>query len=223
MQGPTSARSRNELGAVALRISEIALWIASATLLAFYAWARLDGDLHRLQHLRMWGEESLASTVPVMPAVAKPDLSLWSRNLIQSYRESLSLPVEHRLAAPHIPDIALHVPIYSDASELHLNRGADVIEDMSLPEGGNLGIAGHRDGYFRALKDLRRGALIDLTHAVDAVHVSRYEHRHCSQGERRAAARDGRADDHSRYLLSLGSAPRRYIVRGALERSISRR
>jgi sortase A len=67
------------------------------------------------------------------------------------------------LAILRIPDLGLEVPVYATASELHLNRGAGLIEGMGLPDkGGNLGIAGHRDGFFRVLKDIAPGQKIEI-------------------------------------------------------------
>jgi len=44
-----------------------------------------------------------------------------------------------------------------------LNRGAGHIEDTAPPaERGNVGIAGHRDGFFRPLKDLAVGDVLEL-------------------------------------------------------------
>ncbi len=48
-------------------------------------------------------------------------------------------------------------------TELVLNRGVGHIAGTPLPgEEGNIGIAGHRDGYFRGLKDVVEGDLIEI-------------------------------------------------------------
>ena len=65
-----------------------------------------------------------------------------------------------RLRAPRL---GLEVPVYENASDLHMDLGAGVIEGMSYPhEPGHIGIAGHRDGYFRALKDIAVGDALVL-------------------------------------------------------------
>ena len=44
-----------------------------------------------------------------------------------------------------------------------MDRGAGIINGMAFPhEPGNIGISGHRDGYFRALKDVNVGDKIIL-------------------------------------------------------------
>jgi sortase A len=57
-----------------------------------------------------------------------------------------------------IPSLKLEVPVFDNDDELSLNRGAGLVAGMGRPDtGGNVGIAGHRDGFFRALKDIKVG------------------------------------------------------------------
>lgn len=63
-----------------------------------------------------------------------------------------------------VPSVGLSVPVFDGTSEINLNRGAGRIEGTA-PIGvrGNIGLAAHRDGYFRALKDVRIGDTLNLT------------------------------------------------------------
>ncbi len=62
-----------------------------------------------------------------------------------------------------IPSLGLRTPLYADTREVNLNRGAGLIPGMAGPgEGGNLGVAAHRDGTFRALENIRVGAAIQV-------------------------------------------------------------
>jgi len=71
--------------------------------------------------------------------------------------------------------------VLEGTDEFTLNRGVGRIVGTSLPgQGGNVGIAGHRDGFFRSLKDIRRGDSIELVttwgtdvYAVDRVRITR--------------------------------------------------
>ena len=59
--------------------------------------------------------------------------------------------------------------------EATLDRAVGRIEGTAKPgEPGNLGIAGHRDGYFRGLRHLQRGDAISLT-TLDGVARYRVE------------------------------------------------
>ena len=62
-----------------------------------------------------------------------------------------------------VPSLKLEVPVFDSDDELSLNRGAGLVAGMGTPDqGGNVGIAGHRDGFFRVLKDIKVGDLIEI-------------------------------------------------------------
>jgi sortase A len=62
-----------------------------------------------------------------------------------------------------IPRIGLEVPVLAGTDEWTLDRGVGWIEGTTRPgEPGNVGIAGHRDGFFRGLKDVKSGDVIEL-------------------------------------------------------------
>jgi sortase A len=58
---------------------------------------------------------------------------------------------------------SVEVPVYVDASERNLNRGAGLVAGTAPPgSDGNIAIAAHRDGYFRALERVAVGDLLEL-------------------------------------------------------------
>jgi sortase A len=62
-----------------------------------------------------------------------------------------------------IPAIDLSVMVIEGTDAASLRRAVGRIDGTALPgESGNLGIAGHRDGFFRGLRNLRAGAEIRL-------------------------------------------------------------
>jgi sortase A len=62
-----------------------------------------------------------------------------------------------------IPRIGLQVPVLPGSDDLTLNRAVGIIPGTAMPgEAGNVAIAGHRDGFFRGLKDLETGDAIEL-------------------------------------------------------------
>jgi len=94
---------------------------------------------------------------------AAPDLSLWDPERITAWRRALSEPAATPLAVLRIPKIHLEVPVLTGTGDLALNRGVGHIDDTALPgTDGNSGLAGHRDGFFRGLKDIRPGDVIEL-------------------------------------------------------------
>jgi len=67
------------------------------------------------------------------------------------------------LALLSIARLELEVPIFSGTSKTTLNRGAGVVDGTSLPgTAGNIVISAHRDSFFRPLKDIRIGDVIEL-------------------------------------------------------------
>ena len=90
--------------------------------------------------------------------VEPPDQSLWSSGRVASYAASLKAETSEVIGLFSIPRLDLEVPLYDKASDLHMDRGIARIDGTAQPgEAGNMGIAGHRDGYFRVLKDIRFG------------------------------------------------------------------
>ena len=108
---------------------------------------------------------TVADAVTAVPIASTPDQSLWSANRIAAFAASLGQQTSPVLGVFEIPDLDLELPIYDGASELHMDRGIARIEGTAMPghHDGNLGIAGHRDGYFRVLKDIRFGDEINVT------------------------------------------------------------
>jgi sortase A len=97
---------------------------------------------------------------------SQPDFTLWSVKRIQAYRDSLVKKVDQPLAVLRIPKIRLEVPLYNDTDDLTLDRGVGrILGTSQVGAVGNLGIAGHRDGFFRGLKDLALGDEIELQRA----------------------------------------------------------
>lgn len=101
---------------------------------------------------------------PRAPAQADtPDQSLWSPERVAAWRIAVKESGPAPLAILRIPRIGLEVPVLEGTGEASLNRGAGHIEDTPMPgSDGNAGIAAHRDGFFRGLKDIHAGDGIEL-------------------------------------------------------------
>jgi LPXTG-site transpeptidase (sortase) family protein len=100
---------------------------------------------------------------PALPEPTHPDTSDWAQTRIEHYQASLTQPTGLPEALLRIPTIELEVPVITGTDELTLNRAVGRIPGTAAVEaGGNLGIAGHRDGFFRGLKDVGPGDRIEL-------------------------------------------------------------
>jgi sortase A len=91
------------------------------------------------------------------------DRSLWAADRIAEYEESRRHEFAPPLAVLTIPDIDLQVAVLPGTDELTLNRAVGHIPGTAVPgEIGNVALAGHRDGFFRGLKDIEVGDRIEL-------------------------------------------------------------
>jgi sortase A len=92
-----------------------------------------------------------------------PDQTLWSPGRRQHFADSAASDLD-ALGVMSMPTIDLTVPIFEGTEELVLNRGIGRIEGTAaLDSHGNIGLAGHRDGFFRGLKDIAIDDPIDVT------------------------------------------------------------
>jgi sortase A len=72
-----------------------------------------------------------------------------------------------------IPRLGMKVVILEGTTSQTLRLGVGHIEGTAVPgETGNIAIAGHRDTYFRALKDIRESDEIEIQSATG---IARYE------------------------------------------------
>lgn len=92
-----------------------------------------------------------------------PDFSLWDQQRIRDYQTSLPQHSDQPEAVLRVDKIHLVVPVLNGTDDLTLNRGVGrIIGTARVGARGNLGIAGHRDGFFRGLKDLNVGDSVQL-------------------------------------------------------------
>ena len=109
------------------------------------------------------------------PQVA-PDQSLWSPQRVSAWRSALSDAAPAPLAVLRVPKIRLEVAVLPGTDDRTLDRSVGHIEGTAQPgTDGNVGLAGHRDGFFRGLKDLVIGDLIeiDTVQGTEAYRVER--------------------------------------------------
>ena len=165
----------------------------------------------------------------IAPPAGTPDLSLWSPNRVNAWRETLSDPAPAPLAVLRISKIRLAVPVLPGTDDRTLDRAVGYIEGTAKPgTDGNSGLAGHRDGFFRGLKDITPGDVIELD-TIQGTESYRVERTWIVDPEDVSVL-----DPTSTRALTLvtcypfyyvGSAPRRFIVRAVLSgnKVVSRR
>jgi LPXTG-site transpeptidase (sortase) family protein len=192
-----------------LRWSEVAAYIGGALLCSLFALAQADSALGSTNAL----EEFAASLNP-------PDQSLWSAVRVRDYQAAQQAQGQ-AVAVLTVPSLKLEVPVFERDDDLSLNRGAGLVGGMGTPDGGgNVGIAGHRDSFFRVLKDIKVGELIEVR-----TRLRRHRYRVSSIDIVDATDKRLLADTElpSVTLVTcypfyyLGNAPQRYIVAATYE------
>ena len=149
------------------------------------------------------------------------DFRLWSEKRIAAYEESLAEHVDLPLAVLRISRVHLEVPVLEGTDDLTLNRGVGHIAGTGRPgDDGNVGIAGHRDGFFRALKDVARGDTIEL---LTASRTDRYLVDQISiVSPNDVSVLQPRSSGSMLTLVTcypfyfVGSAPQRFIVQASI-------
>jgi len=196
------------------RIIEILCWATGAALLLFFVGSLAVGEARRVS--------DVASFETAYPDET-PDQSLWSQSRIEAYEASKAKVAARVVAVLSIPDIGLKVPVYRNASDLNLDRGVGLIEGTAtLEEVGNMGIAGHRDGYFRVLKDVKIGQRIILrtVNDVRCFKVSRTLIVDPNNVEVLAPTKENVITLVTCYpFYYVGPAPRRFIVTAQTEKN----
>ena len=225
-----ATRSRTDF---ALRVVQALLIATGATLLVVYAAAQVDAVRARARALEAFAvarsehavvsEPATRATPPSAPFEysSDPDQALWSEPRIAAYRASANLARDLPLGVLTIPSVKLEAPIFEGTAELTLNRGIGRIEGTAdLGTSGNLGLAGHRDGYFRVLKDVHVGDTIDVQSLASTTHYRVTNISIVAPTDVQVLA----ATDSATLTLVtcypfyfIGEAPQRYIVKGVAE------
>ncbi len=154
------------------------------------------------------------------PSTGAPNLSLWSEQRIRDYQDSLAARLTPAVGILHITKIQIAVPILEGTDGLSLNRGVGHVAGSASPgSDGNVAIAGHRDGFFRDLKDVSLGDAIELetlhktqTYIVDRIIV--VDPSDVSVLQPRAHSSLTLITCYPFYYI--GGAPKRYIVEASL-------
>ena len=172
--------------------------------------------------------ERFHSSLPSNPSAAHTglqnvtsvDFALWAPMRIQHYKASLAEHFDKPLAVLRVDKIHLEVPVFEGTSDLVLNRGVGRIEGTArIGQAGNVGIAGHRDGFFRGLKDVNVGDTMELETAA-GTHTYTIDSIKLVDRDDVGVLKNGSIPELTLVtcfpFYYVGSAPQRYIVHAYL-------
>lgn len=203
---------------------ERGLLLVALLALGSYAFVFFDTRLHEYRQNRRLEAALNAQTAPTTAAAAARQLPARETDDLEAFQEpeAQKEPEPPRdegelIGRIEIPRIGVSAMVLEGVGKKTLRRGAGHIPGTPLPWGaGNVGLAAHRDSFFRGLKDIRKNDTIVLKtlegtfeYRVDSTEVVRPEDTHV-------------LDDTGGSTLTLvtcypfyyvGSAPKRFIVR----------
>lgn len=202
---------------------ELVLRILGLTLIGIYVIARLHGFLWNYAAVEA---QSLLSQDEAT-AQESVDFSLWDTKRIQAYKEALLKKFDPPMAVLRINRIRLEVAVFEGTDEITLNRAVGHIAGTAaIGSSGNIGIAGHRDGFFRGLKDLKVGDTVELVtsterrkYIIDEIHIVKPED---------VWVLDSRTNPSLTLVTCYpfyfaGHAPERYIIQASFVKNQSQR
>ena len=197
-------------------LAGVSIWGASLVI-------RHVGASHELQRF----EHSREAPAVGVIHVSAPDTGLWDPKRILAWQEAQKDASPPPLAVLRIPRLGIEAPVLEGTSDWVLNRGVGHIEDTTAPGAdGNIGIAGHRDGFFRALKDVNGGDLLEVETRAG---VAQYRiERSWIVGPDDVSVLDPTLEPSVTLVTCypfyfVGSAPQRFIVRAVRTGTLSAR
>lgn len=224
----------------ASRWIERVLFLIGIVCLGIWAYAFLDARLYEMREERRL-EEALRQRASVVsqpartaatstPAAETDTLSSFqtgekdkneeskgSNDEAARRRDQEKLGEGELIGRIEIPRIGVSAIVLHGVGKKTLRRGVGHIPGTPLPEyNGNVGLAGHRDSFFRGLKDIRKDDTIELT-TLEGTFEYKVEWTKIVQpGDTYVLANEGAP---ALTLVTcypfyyVGSAPKRFIVR----------
>lgn len=150
----------------------------------------------------------------------RTSFALWSEKRIRAHKQSLAVHFDPPLGVLTIAKLELEAPVFNGTDDVTLDRGVGrIIGTGHADSSGNTGIAGHRDGFFRSLKDIQLGDQVELK-TTDSVFAYRVKAIEVVKPDNVRVLED--TGQPSLTLVTcypfyfVGSAPERYIVHCSL-------
>lgn len=188
------------------------LFIGAFSLLAYSGYVWMDTWFFQKQ-------DQLAVEIPRVPG------SLGDRRALRTPNNPHPVAIVGLVGRIEIPRIGVSAIILEGTSNKTLRRAVGHISGTALPgQRGNIGLSGHRDTFFRPLRNIRRDDIITLTTMLEQHHYRVLSTQIVSPNNV-AVLYPGEAEILTLVtcypFYFIGSAPERFIVKA--ERVISKR
>lgn len=201
-----------------LRTMQAGLFILGVVSVCAFAWLQFERYYFGYRYLKEFDRSGVTPEVADIRSPAEPPLPVIEGAPAAKASAVLTAPSTevNVLGRLHVERLGLEAPVLEGVDNRALRRGAGWIPGTARPgEPGNVGIAAHRDTFFRPLRDVRSGDRIRLdlanevrTYVVRSVYIVEPEF-----------AEALAATEHPTLTLVtcfpfdfVGPAPRRFIV-----------
>lgn len=202
-----------------LRWIERALIAFGLLCVGIWAWSWLDAKIYQYRENRLLEEAANARTVASVAS---------ETDALGTFRETSrpSSPPEEKkepgelgslVGRIEIPRIDVSAIVLEGVDKKTLRRGVGRIPETALPgNGGNVGLAAHRDSFFRGLKDIRKNDIITLK-TLDDTYYYRVDWTEIVLPKDTQVLEDSGVPELTLVtcypFYYVGSAPKRFIVR----------
>src|SRR5215203_184871 len=199
-----------------LRWLERALLVIGIFCLGVFAYAWVDAKVYQYQENKLLDDS--ASQAAASRAAAETDAlaSFQERDAGPKPRQE---PKEEGalVGRVEIPRIGVSGIVLEGVEKKTLRRGIGRIPGTALPEdGGNVGLAAHRDSFFRGLKDIRKNDIITLK-TLESTYYYRVDWTEIVRPEDTHVLEDTGVPELTLVtcypFYYVGSAPKRFVVR----------
>ncbi len=204
-----------------VRCSRNAFFILGILALSYVGFALIDASIYQANETRRF-EQALKDSRPPLDSSENLRPLPGTPALVEPDRKSDKSPGTVRregaqLGRIEISRIGLAAIILDGIGERTLRRAVGHIPGTSLPgEKGNVALAGHRDSFFRALRNIRKDDQITLTTLAGSYRYQVHATRIVAPDDTEAL--EGSYDDILTLVTCypfnfVGTAPKRFIVR----------
>ena len=149
-----------------IRRIEAVLWLFGLVCVSVYSFTKI-----RATHAQSAAISNLEAQWR-QEATVEPDQSLWSPQRVAKHEQTRSeSDALSPLALLTIPSVGIRVAMFEGTSDRVLNLGVGRVAGtggVGVP--GNLAVAGHRDGFFRGLKDIAVGDDISIRYSSGVIY-----------------------------------------------------
>jgi LPXTG-site transpeptidase (sortase) family protein len=186
--------------------------------LGIWVYAFVDTRIYNMREERRLEEAIRQRTAAASTAAETDALSSFQTEGSAAEKEREKKLAEGDLIGRiEIPRVGVSAIVLHGVGHTTLRHGVGHIPGTPLPErGGNVGLAAHRDSFFRGLKDIRKDDVIELT-TLDGSFKYRVEWTKIVPPQETGVLED--ENSPSLTLVTcypfyyVGSAPKRFIVR----------